>query len=480
MLLSALFKSIVRVSSDIDIKGIAINANNVTKGDLFIAIKGSTDNGIKYKDIAINNGAVAIAVDSNALDNKNLKINIPCIYIDNLTNYLVILASRFYKKTNNINLIAITGTNGKTSSSIFLSQLLTLLKIKNIVIGTLGVIANEKKIKLANTTPDIFTIYKTLDYYASKKITTAILEVSSHALVQNRIQGLNIKSAIFTNLTKEHLDYHKTMANYLKAKQKLFKLDSLATVIVNTDDNNALSILTSSKAKTKIGYGLKPVDKSIKLDKFISFDNITKTSNGFICSYKNHKFEINLLGEFNLLNILAALSQLVVLGFSIDEVLSLLTRLKPIVGRMQKINNKNIWVDYAHTPDALEQSLKTLKLHFPKNKITLVFGCGGNRDKTKRALMGKVAANLADNIILTNDNPRFEEPIKIINDIKSGIKNKKSITVIMDRRIAIKESITKLKDNNCVLIAGKGHETEQVIANKTLKFNDAEVVEKLL
>jgi UDP-N-acetylmuramoyl-L-alanyl-D-glutamate--2,6-diaminopimelate ligase len=340
--------------------------------------------------------------------------------------------------------------------------LLELSNVKTGVIGTLGI--SYLDINTRNTTPDIFTIYKTLEHFAKINIEIAVIEVSSHALIQNRIAGLTLEQAIFTNLTQDHLDYHKDMKQYRAAKGKLFSDYSTQSVIVNRDDENHPYFIEIASSKKTSTYGLD------------DFTSITASANGFICNLNNCVFELPLLGRFNLSNTLAAFASLKSLGLSDDSIIPELTKLKPPAGRMEKLKSNDIWIDYAHTPDALSNALETIKSHCPKSKLRVIFGCGGDRDQGKRAKMGKIASELADSIILTNDNPRSESPESITDDILDGINSEIDIQIIHDRGTAIKTAVTTLRKDECLLIAGKGHETTQTIGDKVLIFNDKKAV----
>lgn len=453
-----LLHNIATTSLIIDIKGISLNSLQIIDDYVFVAITGEKYHGADFVEDAVNNGACVI------LSDKPIDTSVPVIIIENLKNHLHKLAYNYYPQAKNSQIIAITGTNGKTSVASFLSQILDNFNVKNQVIGTL---TNEM------TTPDIFTLYKKLHNFDGKY---SILEVSSHALFQNRAQGLEFELAIWTNLSQDHLDYHQTMEAYGKAKLLICKQAKFG--IFNADDE------FYSHFKEKLAhntYRLTDIKTTIK-------------EFGFLCNIDNIIFELALLGEFNLYNVLATYKALIKLGFDKLEVIKKISNLQNPAGRMQKIADENIWIDFAHTPDGLKNALQTIKSHYPQNNCTVVFGCGGNRDTSKRAKIGKIAGELADRIILTNDNPRDEKPIAIINDIVSG--TQKEIQIILDRALAIEAGITNINEgdeaavrrrgvkvlakNECVLIAGKGAENYQTIKGKKIPFNDIEVVNLLL
>jgi UDP-N-acetylmuramoyl-L-alanyl-D-glutamate--2,6-diaminopimelate ligase len=451
-----LLSGIVETSEVFDVSGLSLNSKTLTKGDLFIALQGEKSHGAEYIDSAIENGCVGVLIEGKDFDD-----DVPTIRIDNLKPHLSKLAQNFYTKAKDVNLIAVTGTNGKTSVSHFISQLLDFLGIDNGVIGTLGISKVEKK--TINTTPDILSIYSSLEEYSNQGIKLAVIEASSHALMQDRLEGLSFIQGIFTNLTQDHLDYHETMGNYREAKVKLFQNDFSKKAIINRDDENHQYFVDSASDKDPIMFGI---------DDLEFFKN---SENGFICQLNNYVFELPLVGEFNLSNAIAAYQSVKCLGYSDDQIIPFLAKLSPPPGRMQQLENSHIWIDYAHTPDALDNALSTLRKHYPEFKIRVIFGCGGDRDKGKRQIMGKIASERADSMILTNDNPRSEDPQSIVDDILAGTKVENDVQVILDRGDAIKSAIQTLGEEEALLIAGKGHETTQVIGSQTHQFSDVEV-----
>ncbi|MDB9975971.1 UDP-N-acetylmuramoyl-L-alanyl-D-glutamate--2,6-diaminopimelate ligase [Candidatus Thioglobus sp.] len=451
-----LLSNIAETTEAFDVSGLSLNSKTLTKGDLFIALQGEKNHGSEYIDSAIENGCIGVLIEGRDVD-----CGVPIIRIDNLKLHLSGLAQNFYTKAKDVDLIAVTGTNGKTSVSHYISQLLDFLEVNNGVIGTLGISKVEKK--SINTTPDIFSIYSSLEEYSSQGIKLAIIEASSHALIQDRLEGLSFVQGIFTNLTQDHLDYHETMDNYKKAKGKLFQNGFSKKAIINRDDENHQYFLDTTSDKDPITFGIDDLE-------------FFKTSgNGFICQLNNYVFELPLIGEFNLSNALAAFTSVKCLGYSDDLIIPFLAKLSPPPGRMQQLENSHIWIDYAHTPDALDNALASLRAHYPEFKIRVLFGCGGDRDKTKRQLMGKIASENADSIILTNDNPRSESPEKIIEDILGGIKVENDVQVILDRKHAIETAVKTLGEEEVLLIAGKGHETTQTIGDQIFQFSDVEV-----
>ena len=451
-----LLSNITTTDHSFDVSGLSLNSKTLKKGDIFVAIQGEKNHGSDYIDNAIENGCIGVLIEGEEVD-----CSVPTIEIDNLRIKLSTLAENFYTQAKKIDLIAVTGTNGKTSVSHFISQLLSSLKIKNGVIGTLGISNLDRK--SINTTPDIFTIYSALEEYSDQGFRIAIIEVSSHALVQNRLEGLSFIQGIFTNLTQDHLDYHQTMDSYRNAKGKLFNSALTKKTIINRDDDNHNYFLSIASDKEPITFSISDLDFYKSSEK------------GFICQLNNFVFELPLVGNFNLSNALAAYNSLSYMGHSDESLIPLLAKLSPPPGRMQQLQKSNIWVDYAHTPDALFNALATFKVHYPEFKIRVLFGCGGDRDKTKRQLMGKIASENADSIILTNDNPRSENPQKIIDNILDGIKVENDVQIILDRKHAITTAIKTLGEDEVLLIAGKGHEKTQTIGSQVYQFSDVEV-----
>ena len=429
------------------------NSKNIKNGDTFIALKGYKTDGHKYIEEAINNGASKIICEYGNYD-------IPTLIVKDTNIYL-----KEYLKNNynfdDLCIIGVTGTNGKTTTAYLISSMLTNLNINNVYIGTIGFYINSKKIKdLNNTTPDILTFYKLLEEAKSKNIKYIVTEVSSHALDMDRLYGINLDIAIFTNLTKDHLDYHKNMDNYLQSKLKILdKLKDNGTLIVNNDDNYSKYF----NYKNKITIGFNKSDYTIN-----DYKNI---EDGTIIYLNNNEIKSNLKGKFNIYNYIEALICLKTLGFNNIKT----DNLCEPPGRLETIKYKNnyIIIDYAHTPDAVEKVIKNVKEIYNKKIITII-GCGGNRDKTKREIMGSISTKLSDYVIFTNDNPRDEDPISILNDITINLR-KNNYEIIENRKEAILACLNML-NNNILLILGKGHEDYQIIKGIKHHFSDKEIV----
>jgi UDP-N-acetylmuramyl-tripeptide synthetase len=388
-------------------------------------------------------------------------------------NYLV---KKKYSKLPE-NLVAVTGTNGKTSVANFYYQLLTLNKIPCASIGTLGFFYNKKFKKNNLTTPDNLKILNFLKFIKQHNINNAILEASSHGLVQGRLENLKFKNAIFTNFSQDHLDYHKSMKSYLSAKLILFKkyLTKKSNIIC---DDNIAKLLSKNQISNK-NFNL-----LLQSKKKLPFKLISHTAKNFQTTLKInfnnniHVVNVNLIGDIQIKNLYQSMIAAFQNGLKFNLILKSLTKIKPINGRLNIFKNhtKIVCLDYAHTPDGLEKAIMTLKSHFKKN-INIVFGCGGDRDSQKRKKMGKIAAKYCKNIILTDDNPRNENPNKIISQIYNG--SKKGI-LIRNRKMAIKKGINLTKPNEILLVAGKGHENYQIIKNKKIFFSDAKEIKNNL
>lgn len=457
----------IDVSEDIDIKGITCNSKEIKKGYLFIAIKGNVFNGNDYIDEAFYKKASFVISDSVSKD-KVLKV-------ENIKELKSKLFYHFYGyPQNKLKIIGVTGTNGKTSCAYILYSLLNKLNSKAMYLGTLGVYDNEYYRCLDNTTPDCDILAEEFYKAVKRKTKYVIMEVSSHSLSLNRVDMINFDGAIFTNLTHEHLDYHITMANYLLAKQQLFnnlKEDSFA--IVNYDDKYHYEIERYCKAKI-IHYGLEKNNYKISnilrgLDG-ISFDL------GF---YKDIKSK--LLGVINVYNLSASFLTMIELGFKEEDIKKTIDEIDTINGRLEKIYNDNYCVilDYAHTPDAMEKVLIEIK-PLATNRLIVLFGCGGNRDTSKRPLMGDIATTYADVCYITSDNPRFEDPMLIIKDILKGCKNEKKIVIEENREIALRKALAEIQCGDILMILGKGHEEYQIIGSEHIECSDKKMVQKWL
>ncbi len=475
MLLGNYFTNIDNSKKKIFFSGISFNSKDIKKDNIFFAIKGNNFDGNKFISIAIKKGSKIIISEKRI---TNPQKDILFIHTKNIRKLLAEIAFKIYKNKPN-NLIAVTGTNGKSSVSDFYFQLLKLNKIKVASIGTLGVKSKNIRRNLQNTTIDPIRMGQILSKLKSQKINNVIMEASSHGLTQHRLDGLKFSSGIFTNLSQDHLDYHKNFKDYFKAKQYLFEnlIGKKGNVI--TDETLPefkrikkiaisrklkLQVLNNSKNQFKIlSHSYRGEKQILK----IRYYNLTREIN------------LNLIGKIQLKNILMAIIAAKNSNISLIKILNVLSQLKPIDGRLEKIgkikNRSKVILDYAHTPDALRICLSNLKEQFPNKKIILLFGCGGNRDQNKRFKMGKIACDYSNEIYLTDDNPRFEDPRKIRDDIKKGIQDT-SIKEIPDRKKAISEAIKNLNTGDILLVAGKGHEKTQDFGKRKIYFSDKKII----
>ena len=447
-------------------RNFSINSKKVKKNDIFFAMEGSKQSGNLYSSEALSKGAYKV-VTSKKIRNKNYLI------VKNVKKFLAEACSVKYKEKPK-NIIAVTGTNGKSSVANFYFQILKNLKINSAAIGTLGIFYKNKVKRINLTTPDIITIHKELNFLKKKKIDNVCLEASSHGLHQNRLDGINFTAGIFTNFTQDHLDYHKNLKNYLQAKLYLFssllKKNSFAILDTDIPEFSIISKICKKRKIKILSFGSK--GNAIKLISHYYFGKKQIIKINFL--NKIYNIKLDLIGDFQIKNLFAAILASYLSVKNPDQIINVLSKIRSATGRMQYVGNKKksaVVVDYAHTPDALKKSLQTLAKQFNK-KVDVVFGCGGDRDKGKRYKMGKIANQFASKIYLTNDNPRSENPTSIINQIKTGCLRGK---IILDRKIAIKTAINNLNTESNLLIAGKGHENYQIINNQKKYFSDQKV-----
>lgn len=463
-----------------EISKIVSDSRKIETGSLFVCINGSSFNGHRYIEEAISCGAKAIVVEEDA---DYSEYNATIIKVKNTKIALSHISNIFYNKpSTKVNLVGITGTNGKTSISFLVSQMLQEFEKTVGVIGTIGMQLNGQSLDLEKstpTTPDSLELQMILNDMVEKGASDVVMEVTSIALDQLRVQDCQFKVGVFTNLTEDHLDYHKTMEKYKLAKGKLFTMCNVG--IFNIDDpvGRDYAEVMSSKTGTKI------VTYALERPAMLRAINLNPTPQGtsfdLLFNSKVYNVNINLPGKFNVYNILAAIGTAIELGVPIDSIIKSLRKIAGAKGRFESLvstKGYSVVVDYAHTPDALEKVLVTAKEFNPNNVIT-VFGCGGDRDKMKRAIMGKVSGSHSDLTIITSDNPRSEEPLKIIEDIQKGIEETGGkYQIIEDRKEAIMKGIQFASRGDIVIIAGKGHETYQVFKDRTIHFDDLAIVKE--
>ena len=477
MQIGKLFKKLPNKYYSHKFKDLRIDSRKCKKNDIFFSIKGFKKDGNKFIKDAIKNGARTII--SN-LKFKGKKKNILYIRNNNVRKLVPEIASKFYQGIPN-NLIAVTGTNGKSSIASFYFQILNINKSKVATIGTLGIKTNRSNEQTDNTTLDPITIRKTLSFIKKKKIINTILEASSHGLNQHRLDGLKFDTSIFTNLSRDHLDYHKTYKNYLNAKLILFKkLTKRRGSVIYDNDIPESKILKNICIKKDLKFLTIGKKKSnLKINKHEYFGNLQKVEIEF--NKKKYLFNTNLIGKIQIKNLLFAILAASKSKVKFRKIIDSIKYIKPVPGRLEIVgnikNNSKIILDYAHTPDALKYTLESIKEQFGQSSISIVFGCGGDRDKDKRTIMGKIANEYCDKIYLTNDNPRYENPKKIRNQIKKKISRSK-LFEIASRKTAIKVAIKNLNSGNILLVAGKGHEIYQEYKGNKKLFSDKKYILK--
>ncbi|NKB38924.1 MAG: UDP-N-acetylmuramoyl-L-alanyl-D-glutamate--2,6-diaminopimelate ligase [Gammaproteobacteria bacterium] len=468
--------------------GIKSDSRLVENGDLFFACSGQQTAGSEFIDEAINAGACAVVVE-RGLGRSTSNKTVPIIETKNLNEKLGYIADRFYGSPSaDLNLIGVTGTNGKTSIAHITANVLSKFGKKDAgVIGTLGTGTNAEMTAGINTTPDAISIQKTLAEFRSSGSLDVVMEVSSHGLAQARVAGVKFDIGVFSNLSHEHLDYHGDMASYAATKRQLFLNESMTAAVINVDDDFGRNLSSELENRMQvINYGLKQEsdesDKGTQVTGFISKAQIASLIIDVESPWGRGEINSRLTGEFNAANLLASLSAACLSGVDFEQALAHLSNSDDIPGRMEcfsKSNSPQVLVDYAHTPDALEKSLHSLR-QFEFDKLICVVGCGGDRDVSKRPEMGRIAEKYADRIIFTNDNPRSEDPDSIIEDMLGGTLQPDFIKVIQDRSTAIADAIENAGEKDVVLIAGKGHETYQEIQGSRLPFSDRQLVRNIL
>lgn len=459
------------------ISSVQNNSKQIQNNDLFVAIIGENLDGHIFIDSAIQSGATAI-IHSKEIHNKQQ--NVTYIKVEDTKEALSVVANNLYgSPSEQLKVIGVTGTNGKTTTTTLIYEMLMQLNEKAGLIGTIHNKIGEKTLETENTTPLAHELQHLFYQMKEEQVTHVAMEVSSHALDLKRTMHVDFDIAIFTNLTQDHLDFHHTMENYKTSKMKLFTaLKENKLAIINQDDPFASEFINSTKAKV-VTYG-------IKKDADITAKNIALTSKGMkfdvLYNGETTTFETKLIGLFNIYNLLAAISALLFMGYSAEQIKEAVSLIQGIPGRMETVENSldiTIIIDFAHTPDALENVLTAIQ-EFSNNRIITLVGCGGDRDRTKRPLMAAVAEKYSHIPIFTSDNPRTEDVHQIIEDMLQGVNDKEKVTVIPDRKEAIAHAISIAEKEDIILIAGKGHEDYQIIGHTKYNFSDKLVTEELL
>jgi UDP-N-acetylmuramoyl-L-alanyl-D-glutamate--2,6-diaminopimelate ligase len=453
------------------ITSVEMDSRLVQEGSLFICINGYTVDGHDFAEQAVQKGAAAIVAE------RPLDVKVPVVIVKNTSRAMAVLADYFYgQPTQKLHLIGVTGTNGKTTTSHIINEIMREHGQTTGLIGTINMKIGDEVFEVKNTTPDSLTLQKMFHEMVKKKVQTAVMEVSSHALHLGRVHGCEYDVAVFTNLTQDHLDYHKTMEEYKYAKGLLFaqlgnnfQHNKVKYAVLNNDDDATKDYIASTQA-TVITYG---IDK----ESDIYAKNITMTSSGtsftLVTPADTIQVHMKLIGKFSVYNVLAATAACLVSKVPLTTIVRVIERMTGVPGRFEVVHegqNFTVIVDYAHTPDSLENVLKTIR-QFAKGDVYCIVGCGGDRDRTKRPIMARIAVEYADKPIFTSDNPRSEDPQAIIDDMIAGVEGKQ-FEVILDRKDAINHAVSSAKENDVILIAGKGHETYQIIGTEVFDFDD--------
>lgn len=460
---------------NIEITGIEHDSRKIMPGNLFVCMEGANVDGHKFINQAVERGAVAVLT---ARQNFNSS-EIPALIVPDMLKSLAVIVPYFYDyPSKNFRVIGVTGTNGKTTTTFMIREILKAAGFKVGLIGTIQMMICDEIFPVKNTTPNVIDLQHIFHEMRERNIEFVVMEVSSHALAENRIAGIEFDTTVFTNLTQDHLDFHKTMENYRDAKAKLFDIVSRAgtkpnkNAVINLDDDAAKFMLEHSLCN-KITYGIE------KKSDFQAVDVDVKAS-GTNFKVGDMNLNLHVTGIFNVYNVLAAIGATTAEKISPEIIKSALENFKSVHGRFEKIFADipfTIIVDYAHTPDGVKNVLETAR-QITTNRIITVFGCGGDRDNTKRPIMGRIAAELSDVVIVTSDNPRSENPVTIIKQIEVGVKEKigeKIFESIVDRRAAISRAVEIARAGDIILILGKGHENYQILKYETIHFDDREV-----
>jgi len=507
--LSDLLLGIDIVSSDenldVVVSGLALDSRQVQSDMLFVAIQGEAAHGLSYAREAVNAGAVAVLFELSGSEEliSNLTgesaageslagvLSVPVLGVESLRDQLGVIASRFYgEPSKSMLVVGITGTNGKTSSSHFFAQVLSRLGKACGVIGTLGYGVYGQLQSGSHTTPDAIKVQSLLSGFLRDGLSHAVMEVSSHALDQGRVTGVEFDVAVLTNLSHDHLDYHGDLSRYAQAKKRLFQMPGLRYAVVNRDDEFSRELLELLPENVSVlSYGLSDAEETLaKQDSpDVHGQILTMDTWGFEIKVSTPAGEAilrsSLLGRFNISNLLAVLTVMLHMKIPLQLAVQHLSKVQAVIGRMEHFGGGArlplVVVDYAHTPDALQQVLQTLRSHCP-GSLWCVFGCGGDRDCSKRPEMGAIAERYAEQVVVTDDNPRHENAEKIIEDILAGMQHPEIVHVLSDRAKAIEYAVTHAVSGDVVLIAGKGHEEYQLVGDRKLPFSDRSHVDEIL
>lgn len=481
----------VPLEQDREISGVQLDSRQLRPGEVFLALPGTQADGIEFAGLAIEQGAAAVIyetpIEEQALLARAAEAGVPLIRLQGLAQRASEIAARYYgHPSRQLGVVGVTGTDGKTSVSHFIAQALRELGKQVAVIGTIGNGALDSLSSASHTTPDAVGVQAMLNGFRHEYLNHVVMEASSHGLHQGRVNAVEFNVAVLTNLGRDHMDYHKSMEAYADAKRSLFYSKGLQAAVLNCDDDFGCILALELEERLPVyGYGFS-VDMYPNMVARVLGSDLVLHDKGlhFNVSSGGQTFSVNspLLGRFNASNLLATIATLLALGVPLSEAVEIVHRLAPVPGRMQLIKAAHapaVVIDYAHTPQALALALGSLREHV-KGKLYCVFGCGGDRDKGKRALMGRIAEERADAVIVTDDNPRSEKPEAIVANICEGMHEPEKAVIVHDRQQAIYRALDQAEPGDVVLVAGKGHEDYQVIGEQRLSFSDLTVVEAYL
>lgn len=462
----------------INIEGICYDSRQAKAGDLFVAVKGYQTDGHKYIEQAVAAGAIAVVLQEEVTVGAGVTV----IKVADSREALALLADAFYQSpSEELTMVGVTGTNGKTTTTHLMAAIWRQAGLKPGIIGTIHNLVGDQVLPVTNTTPESLDLQRLLRQMVDAGVSCVAMEVSSHALALKRVAGVNYRTAIFTNLTQDHLDFHGTMEEYLAAKAKLFQTN-IEYAIINADDKAARELIQVSQGKVYT-YGIEQPADVLAKDIKVTPQGVSYTVQG---PWGEHQLALRLTGRFNVYNSLAAYTAAMAMGFEAEIVIGALNQVPGVAGRFELVDrgqNFAVVVDYAHTPDGLENILTTAR-QITSGRLITVFGCGGDRDRTKRPIMGEIAARYSDLAVVTSDNPRTEEPNAIIQDVLVGVQrvaaSDQDYLIIADRREAIRRAIELAQDGDVVVIAGKGHEDYQIIGKTKYPFDDRLVAAEAL